>query len=206
MRLLKILLIAVIFLNISLLASNIASIKILDPKVTINQGKSNYKFKIQSPKGINGFVPKLSINYTSQSDNSLLGLDTKLLGVSTITRCGKTPLFNTNDSFCLDESPIVKIKDSNNQYLLFKNPSIKLIKYGSVEEGEYWEVLNPDGSKSIYGKNSNSQLQIPIKYRYYNSAGSNYKNDSYEGVIEWKIQTKHGLKVTGYFCVINYII
>jgi Salmonella virulence plasmid 65kDa B protein len=74
-------------------------------------GAATYSIPIQVPPGIAGMEPRLSLNYSSQAGNGLLGVGWSLGGLSSITRCAQTQAqdgkrgainLDTNDRFCMD--------------------------------------------------------------------------------------------------------
>ena len=74
-------------------------------------GGANYTVPIKVPEGLNGVQPNLSLNYSSQSGNGILGIGWSVLGASAITRIGEN-IYNDNktsgvsidnsDKFALD--------------------------------------------------------------------------------------------------------
>ena len=185
----KIIIISIIsiFFSNSLFAFSPNTIKLLDPKVTIFQGKANYNFPILAPMNIMSISPILGVNYTSQTKNDIFGLDTKLSGLSSINRCGEKPLFTDNDAFCYNEDVLVKVKNTENQYVLIKDPSIKFIKQGD----KYWEMHKPNGNIVTFGKDDLAKIFIKYEtFSYFkNSSGhqEKYKYTNKTGTITWNI-------------------
>jgi len=52
-------------------------------------GAANLNIPIEIPPGTAGIAPSLSLNYTSQGGNGLLGMGWSLGGLSAIYRCGR---------------------------------------------------------------------------------------------------------------------
>ena len=82
------------------------------------QGAATYSIPIAVPPGIAGMEPKLSLEYNSQANNSLLGVGWNLAGLSAITRCPATIAtdgtrsgvnYATTDRFCLDGQRLVLV-------------------------------------------------------------------------------------------------
>lgn len=82
------------------------------------QGAATYSIPIAIPPGIAGMEPKLSLEYNSQANNSLLGIGWNLAGLSAITRCPATIAtdgtrsgvnYATTDRFCLDGQRLVLV-------------------------------------------------------------------------------------------------
>jgi len=79
-------------------------------------GTFNYSIPIKMPPGRNGMQPSLSLSYSSQGGNGLLGVGWTIGGVSSITRCPKTEVtdaekgtitFTNNDRFCLNGQKLI---------------------------------------------------------------------------------------------------
>jgi RHS repeat-associated protein len=74
-------------------------------------GAATYSIPIVVPPGTAGLAPSLSLNYSSQSGNGILGFGWSLGGLPAMTRCPQTYAqdgthmgvnYNANDRFCLD--------------------------------------------------------------------------------------------------------
>jgi hypothetical protein len=82
-------------------------------------GAATYSIPIAVPKGRSGMEPSISINYSSQGGNGLLGVGWSLsAGNSQIARCGSSmrrdgavrPVqFGAQDHFCLDGARLVQV-------------------------------------------------------------------------------------------------
>ena len=67
------------------LATDVGSIA---GEFSVSNGTASYAIPIQMPQGVAGMQPEVSLNYSSQSGNGLLGVG----GLSTIHRCHATLL------------------------------------------------------------------------------------------------------------------
>ena len=79
-----------------------------------NTGAAQYSIPIVVPPGVNGLTPQISLGYSSEAGNGLMGVGWNIGGLSAITRCPRTitqhgargPVSlnggNTGDVFCLD--------------------------------------------------------------------------------------------------------
>lgn len=74
-------------------------------------GAATYSIPLAVAPGAGGFSPNLTLQYSSQALNGVFGVGWTLSGVSSVTRCAKTPAEdgervgvknNTTDLFCLD--------------------------------------------------------------------------------------------------------
>jgi RHS repeat-associated protein len=81
-------------------------------------GAATYSIPIEVPPGTAGQKPSLSLNYSSQAGNGLLGLGWSLGGLSSIHRCGQTIAqdgvngrirFDGGDRLCLDGQRLVLV-------------------------------------------------------------------------------------------------
>ena len=83
-------------------------------------GAATFSIPIEVPPGTAGLAPTISLNYSSQSDNGILGVGLSLGGLTSIYRCGRslaqdgvkdTVNYNINDRFCLDGQRLVASGD-----------------------------------------------------------------------------------------------
>jgi len=88
-------------------------------------GAATYTIPIEVVPGTQGMQPNLSIVYNSLGGMGLLGMKWNLAGLSTITRCGKTPyfdgsiekiIFNNGFEFTLDGERLIQLSSSNREY------------------------------------------------------------------------------------------
>ena len=79
-------------------------------------GAATYAVPLAVPPGIAGLSPKLSLQYSSQGGNGLLGVGWSLSGLSAITRCPMTRAtdgspsgvnYTASDRFCMDGQRLV---------------------------------------------------------------------------------------------------
>ncbi|MFN7475781.1 MAG: Ig-like domain-containing protein, partial [Burkholderiales bacterium] len=84
-------------------------------------GAANYGIDIDVPPGTAGLQPKLSLGYSSQGTNGLVGLGWSLSGLSSVHRCGKTIAqdgvneriaFALTDRLCLDGQRLVLVNQA----------------------------------------------------------------------------------------------
>jgi RHS repeat-associated protein len=81
-------------------------------------GAATYSIPIVVPPGTAGLAPSLSLNYSSQSGNGILGFGWSLGGLPAMTRCPQTIAqdnlhvgvnYNSSDRFCLDGQRLLLI-------------------------------------------------------------------------------------------------
>ena len=87
-------------------------------------GAASYSVPIVVPPGTAGLEPKLSLNYSSQGRNGLLGVGWMIGGLSSLHRCQANLVkdgfidgidFDNNDRFCLDGQPLIAVDSSGNK-------------------------------------------------------------------------------------------
>jgi len=86
-------------------------------------GAASYTIPIIVPPGTAGLAPSLSLNYSSQSGNGILGFGWSLGGLPAMTRCPQTYAqdgthvgvnYNGGDRFCLDGQRLLFISTTGN--------------------------------------------------------------------------------------------
>ena len=132
---------------------------------------------IEPAPGVNGFVPRLAINYgggrerqrdTESLPGDTLGYGWHLSGFSTVRRCvkhqeGNAAVRMTNaDSLCLDGEPLVLRSGThfaeNAEYRTLRESYRKIVLKGSGAD-IWFEVTGPDGTVSEYGRTADSRLR-----------------------------------------------
>ncbi|MDX2349628.1 MAG: RHS repeat-associated core domain-containing protein [Porticoccus sp.] len=133
-------------------------------------GAATYSIPIATVKGTAGVVPQISLNYSSQAGNGLMGKGWSIGGLSAVTRCRKTLsqdksakaiTWSANDRFCLDGQRL--LKETGASYgavgATYKTEIDSFAKVtsvgGSAGHPDYWEVERKDGSVSTYGGSGN---------------------------------------------------
>lgn len=148
-------------------------------------GGVNYEIPIVVPPGINGVVPKVSLQYNSQSGNGIAGFGWNIKGVSVITRIASTkhhdnvidPVdFDNLDRFSLDGKRLIATSGTyggnGTQYKteIFSNLKITshgVSPYGANYGPAYFKVQYPDGSIAYYGNSSNSRSRTNYAITYW---------------------------------------
>jgi RHS repeat-associated protein len=153
-------------------------------------GAANYQLPIFVSPGSNGMQPSLSIVYSSQSGNGLLGLGWNLAGLSAITRVGKNPYYdgtvqgvelNQNDVFALDGVRLIKINDI---YYPANNPYTR-IEYNSNQ----FTLTTQDGLIMQFGHSENSRISgvgsdVPYSYALNRIIDQNGNYIDYEYIVD----------------------
>jgi predicted secreted protein len=139
----------------------------------INSGAATFSVEIQVPPGTGGIVPKLSIDYTSDGGNALVGLGGSIGGLSSITRCARTKAqdgtigginFDGYDRFCLDGQRLIAVKGADGadgtEYRTEINVYARIKSHGTAGIGPAWfSVETKAGDILEYGNTSDSRIE-----------------------------------------------
>ena len=141
-----------------------------------SSGAATYSVPIVIPPGTAGVEPKLSLNYSSQGRNGLLGVGWMIGGLSVIHRCPANLVkdgfidgidFDDNDRFCLDGQPLIAINGTygadGTEYRTEINNFSKIISYGSTGNGpQMFKVWTKSGEIMEYGYTNDSRINPPL--------------------------------------------
>ncbi|HEC15254.1 MAG TPA: hypothetical protein ENI99_01560 [Sedimenticola sp.] len=136
-------------------------------------GAANYTIPIAVPPGTAGMQPSLSLNYSSQGGNGLLGVGWSLGGLSAISRCPATIVqdgfkgsikFDNNDRFCMDGQRLIVINGTYGtdgaEYRTESDSFSKIISYGTAGDGPAWfKVYTKSGQVVEYGNTADSRIE-----------------------------------------------
>lgn len=134
-------------------------------------GTASYSMALAVPPGTAGMAPQLSLNYSSDSGNGLLGLGWSLGGMTHIHRCGKTIAqdgvngrisFNSGDRLCLDGQRLVLANTALTDASYWADgaeyrteiDSFRRITLFNKPEGMTFKVESKDGRVTTYGGGS----------------------------------------------------
>lgn len=134
-------------------------------------GAFNYNIPIVCSPGTAGMEPRLSISYSSNGDNTWLGLGFNLTGISMITRVGRSLFFDgvkgginfdSNDKFALDGSRLLQKSGTygqiNSTYKTEVENYYTITSYGQLGSGpSHFIVTTPDGMTMEYGNSPDSR-------------------------------------------------
>lgn len=133
-------------------------------------GAATYSMPISLPPGVAGVAPTLSLNYSSQAGNGLLGRGWSLGGLSAIRRCRQTlsqdgaakPItWTSEDRFCFNGQRLLLTSGEyghpNSTYATeIKSFTKVTAKGGKAGHPDYFIAEKKDGSLSYFGRNSGS--------------------------------------------------
>jgi len=137
-------------------------------------GAATYSIPLATVKGTAGVVPQLSLEYSSQAGNGLVGKGWSLGGLSAISRCRQTLFqdkqakaitWGTNDRFCLDgqrlllETGTYGAPNSTYKTEIDSFATVTAVG-GTTGQPDYWLVTRKDGSVSQYGGTGNVDAEL----------------------------------------------
>lgn len=136
-------------------------------------GAASYTVPIQVSPGVGGMEPRISLNYSSQSGNGLLGMGWSIGGLGGIARCPRTVAqdgvrggvnYDNNDRYCLDGQRLIAISGSNggdgSEYRTERESFAKIVSYGSAGNGPAWfKVWTKAGQVMLYGATPDSRIE-----------------------------------------------
>ena len=152
-------------------------------------GAATYSIPIESPEGVGGMDPEISIVYNSQAGNGICGYGTNISGISVIT-CGMKTIYHDGavkgikhdgaDAYFLDGRRMVLSSGSEGTpgavYILEDDPFTSVTVKGtwtaSADE-RYFQVNASNGITYEFGNSDASRQQ------YTNSAGQKHVNSWY---------------------------
>jgi RHS repeat-associated protein len=166
----------------SLFDDNAFNMRAIDPSLSVgltagsssvsSTGGASYQIPVVIPLGTGGMVPEISIDYSSQSGNGLLGSGWNLGGISAISRAGKTkyrdgeiePIkLDNSDHFVFNGAVLIPISGANGSnatvYATEQESYVKITSFGSVGGGPEWfKVETNDGMVMEYGRGSSARF------------------------------------------------
>jgi Calx-beta domain/Salmonella virulence plasmid 65kDa B protein/Bacterial Ig domain/Insecticide toxin TcdB middle/N-terminal region/FG-GAP-like repeat len=135
-------------------------------------GAALYTVPIEVPPGTGGMSPALTLDYSSDGGNGLLGVGWNLGGLPSIGRCPKTVAqdsvhgriyFNTNDRFCMDGQRLIVTSGTygaaNSEYRTEIEGFTKVVAYGAAGNGPaYFKVWTKSGQIMEFGNTTDSRI------------------------------------------------
>ncbi|MEO5645033.1 MAG: FG-GAP-like repeat-containing protein [Bacteroidia bacterium] len=135
-------------------------------------GNATWSMDIEVPPGIQNIEPALSVNYTSQTSNGLLGVGFDLEGLSEITRAGASfaqdgfnggVSFSATDRFQLDGNRLMVMKGNygaaGSTYHTQRESWTKVVAVGQNGSGpQYFQVWTKQGVYFEYGSTTDARV------------------------------------------------
>ena len=149
----------------------------INGSLEVSGGSASYSIPIAVPPGIAGMEPVLSVNYSSQLGNGLLGRGWNLSGLSVIYRCAsnvaqdgakKDIQFNSDDNYCLDGQRLVPVKGvkgrNGTEYRTETDSFSKIVSNGAVGNGPGWfKIWSKSGQVMEFGNTADSRIEAQGK-------------------------------------------
>ena len=140
-------------------------------------GAATYEIPIEVPPGTAGVEPKLSLTYSSNGGNGLLGVGWALSGLSQISRCARTVAtdgqhsgvnYDANDRFCLNGDRLVAISGTygadGTEYRTQSEGFSRIISHGTAGNGPAsFTVWTKAGLKMAFGATADSRIEAQGK-------------------------------------------
>lgn len=163
------------------IGSNVSN-KVVDPLApTVNAemnanetGALTYMVPIEGLKGVNNFQPNFALAYNSQSGYGSAGWGWNIIGISMITRGGKSKnidgitqgvQFDGNDPYYIDGQRLIKLSDTN-----FATEKFSKIKITKQSTGEFSFIIQyTDGKIAKYKELVSGQYYISKFIDSYNN-------------------------------------
>jgi len=196
----------VMLTGLSLSALSISSVVHAEPLATdavgyiageldVSGGAASYSIPLAVPPGVAGMEPLLSINYSSQSGNGLLGLGWNLSGISLVHRCGSTLAqdgknravkLDSQDNYCIDGKRLIPISGANGadgtEYRTEIDGFSKVVSYGVAGNGPAWfKVWTKSGQLMEFGNTADSRIEAQGKTTVLNYAVNKISDTSVAG-------------------------
>jgi Salmonella virulence plasmid 65kDa B protein/FG-GAP-like repeat/Insecticide toxin TcdB middle/N-terminal region len=138
-------------------------------------GAATYTIPVVVPPGTAGMNPSLSLSYSSQGSNGLLGVGWALDGLASIVRCPQTIAqdgvagsvnYDNNDRFCLDGQRLVAISGvygaEGTEYRTEIESFTRVISHTSSSNMPAWfEVHTKTGQIMWFGASVDSEIILP---------------------------------------------
>lgn len=146
---------------------------IIPGELDVNHGAAGYTIPIEVAGGRKGMEPDLSLQYSSNNGNGVVGLGWRIGGISAITRCGRTfaqdggasgVKFDNSGRFCLDGQRLVPVDGSSHgrvdgEYRTELDSYAKITSHGGTRNHpDYWIVKTKSGQTMTYGTVGYSKL------------------------------------------------
>ncbi|AJR05714.1 type IV secretion protein Rhs [Photobacterium gaetbulicola] len=153
----------------------------LEGEFNVSGGQADYQLPINIAPGRAGHAPNLSLAYSSDNPNGILGVGWQLRGLSSIYRCGKNLTFDGNwggvnldsdDQYCIDGQRLIPITGNagadGTEYRTRINDQRKIISFGKKGSGpQSFKVWSKDGQLFEYGNNATARPELAGKSDVY---------------------------------------
>lgn len=139
-------------------------------------GAATYSIPIQVPPGIAGMTPSLSLSYSSQAGNGIVGMGWSLNGIPSIGRCAPTIAqdgavgtitYTASDRFCMNGNRLVVVNSGvygadGTEYRTEIDTFSRIVSHVAAGTGLTWfQVWTKAGQILEFGNTPDSQIMSP---------------------------------------------
>ncbi len=146
----------------------------IDGRFAVENGVAAYSIPILVPPGTAGMQPELSLAYTSQTGNGLLGIGWSIGGLSMIHRCPQTEAqdgkfrpvtYGVEDRYCLDGQRLIAVVGGDGgdgtEYRTEIDGFSRIVSHGNQGNGpEHWTIQTKSGQVFEYGVTADSRIEM----------------------------------------------
>ena len=162
-----------VFVSAAARAADAPPAMIVPGQFNVSQtGAATYTIPIAVPPGSAGLVPALSLDYSSQGGDGIVGVGWTLSGLPSISRCPRTLAqdsvhggvnYDSNDRFCMDGQRLVAISGTyganGTEYRTEIDGFSRIISYGTAGSGpSYFKVWTKAGQIMEFGNSTDSKI------------------------------------------------
>ncbi|WP_189052645.1 FG-GAP-like repeat-containing protein, partial [Aliidongia dinghuensis] len=137
-------------------------------------GAAGYSVPIQVPPGTAGMAPSLTLSYSSQGGNGIVGMGWTLGGLPSIGRCGQTiaqdgqagtVTYTASDRFCYEGQRLVAINGAygadGTEYRTEIDSFSRIVSHGTAGTGPAWfQVWTKSGQVMEFGNTADSRMLV----------------------------------------------
>ena len=141
-----------------------ANVNLIEPPKVNNKGTANLSYPIEVPAGRNKIQPNVAVQYNSAGGNGWMGLgwDIPTQAISIDTRWG-VPRYdpaNETETYTLDGEQLAPVAHRGELqprtedkvfHTRVEGQFRKIIRHGSRPNNYWWEVIDKNGTKYLYG-------------------------------------------------------
>ena len=171
-------------------ANPLEGMNIMQAPTANNNGSCSMSFPIQIPAGRNGMAPQISISYSSDVKDGIMGpgWSLNIPSITVDTRWGVPPYSTTDESesYLVNGEAIVESEEDPNTGTITRHKPLyvesggergsektyaylkegkfdKIVRHGDSPQNYWWEVTDRNGVKYIYGdEEQDDQLQYSL--------------------------------------------
>ena len=142
-----------------------AGVTVMEPPTANSQGTASLSYPISVPAGRNGLQPNLSVSYSSEAGNGLLGMgwDMQLPAITVDSKWGAPRYDNDHETECYSYNgqELLPSPRQRNGFIPRQperrfRPRVesgfeKIVRHGDSPRNYWWEVTDKEGTRHFYG-------------------------------------------------------